>query len=281
MDAWDAYYYPGSNVLKNIPGLQTEEALRKFEYAVTRQNTEELRENPVQGKFDTAHLREIHRRLFHEVYEWAGQFRTVDMIKDRSSFAPLSTPAHTLESWSDKILTDLKNENHLKGLKTAEFVDRLTYHYGEINYAHPFREGNGRATKEFLAQMGKEAGYQIELDRVSAKTWNEAAARQLQRDTDMVTDVFTKITLPSRAVAFRDEHIDDAVRRYPELQGTANAMQAAEAKAATLHATNRRQFLANVQTQLLERLKAGELIQAPTPARDAPETPRTPDRGGR
>jgi cell filamentation protein len=269
MDAWNDYFQPGSNVLKNIPGFTTNEELRKFEYAASRERAQALRADPVQGRYDLAHFREVHRRLFQDVYAWAGELRTVEMSKGGTGFAPLTTPAHTLASWTQTVLDDLRKENHLKGLKTNEFVERLTHHYGELNFAHPYREGNGRATKEFLAQMGKEAGYQIEFDRVSAKQWNDAAARQGNGDASKIKDVFDKIVMPSRAVALRDEPISEAVRRFPELQGAANALEAARQKAERMHAVDRRAFLAEVQSTLLARLQAGDIIQAPTAKRDA------------
>lgn len=276
MDAWEAYFWPNSNVLKNIPGFRTETELRKFEFAATRQRAEQLRENPVQGRFDTAHFLEIHRRLFVDVYEWAGQFRSVDMAKGGSHFAPVATKVHTLESWGEKILGELATENHLKGLTTGAFVDRLTYHYGEQNHWHPVREGNGRTTKEFLSQLAKAAGYELELDRISAKTWNDAAARQMQGDGRRVHEIFEKIAIPSRAVAFRDEHITDALKRFPELQGAANALEAAQVKAETsISPTDRRAFLYQVRATLLERLHAGEIINAPavkTPPHEAQQT---------
>lgn len=265
MPAWADYFWPGTDVLRNIPGIRDADALRRFEYAATRQRAEELRENPVQGDFDLAHLREIHRRLFQDVYPWAGQLRDVNMSKGASHFAPVRTPAHTLESWGDHILGELKQENHLKGLDTAVFVDRLTYHYGEQNFWHPFREGNGRATKEFLSQLANEAGYEIEYHRVNARTWNEAAARQHQGDPTLALDTFTRIVAPSRALAFRDEHVLDAMQRFPELRGAVNALYAAEAHAKEHIADigDRRLFIAQAHAKLTERLRAGEIIQAP------------------
>jgi cell filamentation protein len=139
MDEWDAYFWPNSNVLKNKAGLINAETLRDFEYEAWRQRAEELRLQPLPGRFDTAHDRAIHRYLFQDVYEWAGEFRKVDFVKIRSTFAPLKTPTHNLESWGEKILGDIAAENHLKGLLKAAFVERLTHHYGEINFWHPMR----------------------------------------------------------------------------------------------------------------------------------------------
>jgi cell filamentation protein len=126
MDEWDAYFWPNSNVLKNRAGLTHAAALRSFEYEATRQRAEQLRAAPLQGVFDTAHYRAIHRHLFQDVYDWAGEYRTVEFSKGSSAFAPLKTPAHTLETWGEKILGDLAAENHLKGLKKVAFVERLT-----------------------------------------------------------------------------------------------------------------------------------------------------------
>lgn len=275
MDEWDAYFWPGSTVLKNKPGLKNEAALRAFEYEASRQRSEQLVRQPIQGSFDTAHFREIHRYLFQDVYEWAGEYRRVEFSKGDSQFAPLRTPAHTLASWGEKILKDLAAENHLKGLKKTAFVDRLTYHYGEINYWHPMREGNGRATKVFLQQLAQQAGYKLELARVSEKAWNSAAARQTGKgDPQWTHAMFEKIAMPSRAIAFRDEHIEDAVKKHPELQGAANALEAAERKAtAEYDAGTQREFMARVHAKLLERLIAGEIIHAPAAERHAKEDP--------
>jgi cell filamentation protein len=209
------------------------------------------------------------------VYEWAGEFRKVEFAKGSSAFAPLKTPAHTLESWGEKILADLATENHLKGLKKTAFVDRLTHHYGELNFWHPMREGNGRATREFLFELAKQAGYQLEFTRVSAKTWNSAAERQTgAHDPRLSRQIFEKITTPRRAIAFRDEHILDAVKLFPELRGAADALEAAEHKAqAEYDPGTARLFIAKVQAELFERLSGGEIIQprAVGAARDRPD----------
>ena len=214
--------------------------------------------------------------LFQDVYEWAGEYRKVEFSKGSSAFAPLKTPTHTLESWGEKILGDIATEHNLKGLKKAAFVERLTHHYGELNFWHPMREGNGRATKEFLFQLAKQAGYELEFQRVGPKTWNTAAERQASaHDARLSRDVFDKITTPSRAIAFRDEHILDAIKRFPELQGAADALAAAKRKGdAEYDAGTARLFLAKVQAQLLERLSTGDIIQprlTDPPAKDAPD----------
>ena len=275
MDEWDAYFWPDSSVLKNKAGLTQAETLRSFEYEATRLRAEQLRAHPLEGRFDIAHYRAIHRHLFQDVYNWAGEFRRVEFSKGSSAFAPLKTPLHTLESWGAKILGELAADHHLKGLKKAAFVERLTHHYGELNFWHPMREGNGRATKEFLYQLAKEAGYELEFHRVSAKTWNTAAERQAgAHDARLSREEFEKIATPSRAIAFRDEHILDAVQRFPELKGAADALEAAQRKGeAEYDPGTARLFMAKVHAQLLERLSTGDIIRPPTrdAAREGPD----------
>ncbi len=87
--------------------------------------------------------------------------------------------------------------------------------------------------------------------------------------------MFNKITTPTRAIAFRDEHILDAVKRFPELQGAADALAAAKRKGdAEYDAGTARLFLTKVQAQLLERLSMGDIIQ-PRAADPPPKTPGT------
>jgi cell filamentation protein len=275
MDEWDAYFWPDSTVLKNKVGLTHAASLRSFEYEATRQRAEQLRAHPIEGRFDTAHYRAIHRHLFQDVYEWAGEYRKVEFSKGSSAFAPLKTSTHTLESWGEKILGDIAAENHLKGLKKSGFVERVTHHYGELNFWHPMREGNGRATKEFLFQLAKQAGYTLEFQRVGPRTWNTAAERQTSgQDPLLAREVFDKITTPSRAIAFRDEHILDAVQRFPELEGAAQALAEAKRKSdAEYDAGTARLFLAKVQAQLFERLSTGDIIQQPNVKPHPKDTP--------
>jgi hypothetical protein len=106
MDEWDAYFWPNSNVLKNKVDLTHAASLRSFEYEATRQRAAQLRARPLEGRFDTAHYRAIHRHLFQDVYEWAGQFRKVEFSKGNSAFAPLKTPTYTLEPVAMLTLAD-------------------------------------------------------------------------------------------------------------------------------------------------------------------------------
>lgn len=66
-------------------------------------------------------------------------------------------------------MRELKNENYLKGLNKEELAKRLAYYLSELNVLHPFREGNGRTTREFIRQLALKNGYKLNLKKVSQK----------------------------------------------------------------------------------------------------------------
>ena len=75
------YCYPQSNVLINKLSIHNAERLAEAEKKLTMLRLLELQYEPVEGELDFAHLCEIHRYIFQDVYEWAGQLRTVDIAK--------------------------------------------------------------------------------------------------------------------------------------------------------------------------------------------------------
>lgn len=70
----DPYCYPGSSVLKNLPGLTSQEALDRFEAVASGRRF--LEPMPT-GRWGVSHYRAIHRHIFQDVYVWAGRFRSV------------------------------------------------------------------------------------------------------------------------------------------------------------------------------------------------------------
>ena len=167
----DPYLYPGTNVLKNLRGLTDPKQLARFEARRTHRRIAELIDTLMPGRFDIAHLKAIHRYIFQDVYEWAGQFRTVNISKGGHLFGL----ADFLESSLQQVLLKLAAENHLVGLDIDAFAGRAAYFLGELNAAHPFREGNGRTQREFLRELGLKAGHYIDWRAVTAQEMIEAS----------------------------------------------------------------------------------------------------------
>jgi cell filamentation protein len=128
--------------------------------------------NPVRGSFDAAHLKEIHARIFQNIYPWAGEFRQVNIRRSESYFFAL---VQFMEPSLESTLAKLASENQLKGFARDAFASRSAYYLGELNAIHPFREGNGRTQREFIRQLAAEAGHRINWYRISHDQMYEAS----------------------------------------------------------------------------------------------------------
>ena len=158
----DPYCYPDTRVLKNKLGIKDQEELSLAERKLAKYRSRELFESPIKGKFDLAHLQEIHRYLFQDIYDWAGEIRTVDIAKGN-----LFCRCFVIESEANRIFAELKHEKYLKNLNVADFSKRLAYYFSEINALHPFRESNGRAQREFVRQLAYQNGYFLSFTGIS------------------------------------------------------------------------------------------------------------------
>jgi len=159
----DPYLYPGSDVLQNIPGLRDPERLEAFEANATAARLAELDANPPKGRFDAVHLKAIHRYIFQDVYAWAGEVRTVNISKQGAPFGA----AAFVETALDAVLGRLPVENYLRATDLERFALRAGFYLGEVNAVHPFREGNGRAQREFIRELGFDAGFEIDWGRTN------------------------------------------------------------------------------------------------------------------
>lgn len=84
---WNAYFIPGTDVLKNKLGITNKEKLLERETEITVERSIELQKSPIVLDFGEAHLRAIHYYLFEKIYEFAGEYRVVYMGKNNSYFA--------------------------------------------------------------------------------------------------------------------------------------------------------------------------------------------------
>ncbi len=167
----DPYLYPGTTVLKNLRDLTDARDLAAFEARTTHRRLAELIEAPLPGRFDTVQLKAIHHYIFQDVFEWAGQFRTVDISKGGHLFGR----AAFLETALQQTFEKLAGETYLVGLGADMFADRAAYYLGELNAAHPYREGNGRTQREFIRELGLRAGHYIDGRRTTPEEMIEAS----------------------------------------------------------------------------------------------------------
>ena len=172
-DTGDPYVDSETGVLKNLAGIRDAALLEEFEGEMSIMRQIELSEWPLTGPFDFARLQAIHRHLFQDVYRWAGEPRTVDMAKDGNRFG---SHLH-IGSYLDRLFAKLaaERERWRKSPGSVDWAGRFAEYLGEINAAHPSREGNGRSQRLFIGQLAEEHGFEIRWDRMTAKEMTDAS----------------------------------------------------------------------------------------------------------
>lgn len=173
----DPYADPVTGVLRNKLGLSAAEELEAAEREITHAALIFLKESPVVPSYGLRHLCAMHRRIFGDIYDWAGQLRTVAIAKGTWFCLP-----QYIESAAAEVFRALHGENLLRGLPRDAFTERLTYYLGEVNAIHPFREGNGRAQRAFFEQLAGEAGFILDWQHLDADR-NVAASAAIMRGT--------------------------------------------------------------------------------------------------
>ena len=167
--AQDSYCYNSSDVLKNKLNITDYEELSQaeldfsaFRYSEYSSNIKSLEE------FNLSHLQYLHWYLFQDVYEWAGEIRTVDISKGNTRFCTCSR----VEIESNKQLEKVKLLGNISD--NEQLLDLLTDIYCELNIIHPFREGNGRTQRFFFEELLFFLDFPVEWPDISKDEWINA-----------------------------------------------------------------------------------------------------------
>ncbi|AQX27883.1 MULTISPECIES: BID domain-containing T4SS effector [unclassified Bartonella] len=174
------YTYPRSFVLKNKHGITDEKILSMVSGHHTVRAILNLHHETLPEHFDSSYLKYIHKCLFGNTFEWAGNTRdvaftfadgtsaimpTMRKMNSKNSFAKGERIAKELQNL-DKILAEC---NNLQGLSRQDFVHKATGVFTFLNYIHPFRDGNGRTQRMFFEKLAEAAGHQLDFSVVTAK----------------------------------------------------------------------------------------------------------------
>ena len=170
----------------------TRKKLSDVEAGITFAKAVMLEEAPIDDDFGFEHFKKIHEFLLCDLYEWAGQVRTVDISKKRTKFLD----AASIESIGAKCFAKVKN-GYFENLPFDEFVKRIAGFYNDVNYIHPFREGNGRTQRIYFTQLIRYYGYDINFADVDTDELMIATIQASNGVMDLLTQFFANsITIP-------------------------------------------------------------------------------------
>ena len=189
----DPYVDPRTGVLRNLLGISDAKELATAEARLAAAAERVLfAEGLVLGDFDVDHLRALHRHLFGEVYDWAGELRTVNMTKGGTLFAL----AEWVEPQARQLFARLADEDFLQGLDRDEFVMAAGRFLSDLNALHPFREGNGRNQRIFLQLLANRAGWQLDWTLVD-RAENDALSLAAMADRDAFAPMLHRLRHPA------------------------------------------------------------------------------------
>ena len=135
-------------------------------------------------------LFEIHRHLFQDIYVWAGKKRTVEISKDGKQFFPTSHFDNAFRYIAQIIAEFTKIPRDNKNL----FAEKLAEILDNVNYLHPFREGNGRAQREFLRLLALEKGLTLNINPPDNKSVYERYMKgTIESDLKTLTELIFEL----------------------------------------------------------------------------------------
>ena len=183
------YTDPKTGLLRNLQDITDPDVLLFVESGAVTKRLQELYENPINIKGINS-LFEIHRHLFRDLYFWAGKKRTVEISKDGKQFFQTSHFDNAFK-YIDQLIAEFKkipkDNNKLLAEKLAEILDN-------VNYLHPFREGNGRAQREFLRLLALEKGLTLNLNPPDKKSVYEQYMKgTIESDLHTLTELIFEL----------------------------------------------------------------------------------------
>lgn len=275
-ERWESYFYPQAETSGPIRTLRNKfdehnaVVLDLLEKSATALRVRQLNSGQVQipHTFDAAHVKAIHAHLFQDVYDWAGEFRSVDISKKGQAFA--DHDGGGIESYL-RYATRTIQEQNWKGLDHESFARVSATVFAYVNIAHPFREGNGRVTKSFLRDMAEQSEFRFDFDQISKEDWNEMARLTMpgpdesHPHPEAAYDAFMKLALPSDLQS-PGKNDDAEAKRLVDLvrQNVPN-----ERFSAAMDHLISESDLAKTRAQTPQTLSPISLAEAPEPAQQA------------
>jgi cell filamentation protein len=182
-------YSDENGVLFNLAEIKDQKILIIFESLKVSKRIEELFEKPIKIK-NSESLLKIHHYLFQDVYNWAGKVRTVNISKNGKPFFDGERFDNAFR-YVNTLIIDYrkinKTDKKLVAEKLAEILEN-------VNFLHPFREGNGRTQREFLRLLALEKGLKLNLNPADNKNIYERYMKgAIESDVKILTELIHEL----------------------------------------------------------------------------------------
>ncbi|EJF78988.1 BID domain-containing T4SS effector [Bartonella doshiae] len=209
------YTYPKTTTLKNKYGTKN---LKTFLDKCSHDTTKamiNLREEPLPEQFDSSYLCYIHKRLFSNTFEWAGQLRNIPFTFEDGTTAAMPEMKRTgwenafaigyeIQEGLQRLDQALAEKNNLQGLTREEFISEAMEMFNSLNHIHPFREGNGRTQRVFFENLAKAAGHQLEFSLVTKERMMIASVAVTEGNLEPMQHLFEDISNPEKIRVLRE-----------------------------------------------------------------------------
>ncbi|HEM3696093.1 TPA: Fic family protein [Streptococcus suis] len=188
LDSENQYTYPNSSVLINKLGITDPIKAQRNEHLLVTKRLSDLKIKPIEIR-SIKDVLAVHHYLFQDLYSWAGQYRTVNISKSGNAFMPIQSFGAS-EIFLNKLIENFHQSAHSR----SEVIQQLAEILDNLNYYHPFREGNGRTQREVIRSLALSKGYRAQI-RVEADDdiYHLYMDGTVQGDLEILKQLFDKI----------------------------------------------------------------------------------------
>lgn len=180
--------YENTTVLKNKFDIRDEQQLDALEQSITSMLIAKAAIEIPFENVDFDFYKNLHKYIFSDIYEWAGNVRKIDMSKKGTNFCS----ADKIEERGNAIFNRLRKNEFLKRYSDDEFIVEFTDLYCDLNYLHPFREGNGRTQRLFLSMLVDYLGKNLDFSEIDTDVLMIATIKSVSGDIFMLRDIFSE-----------------------------------------------------------------------------------------
>jgi cell filamentation protein len=191
----DRKYTYRNGVLYNLANIEDDKILLAYESLKVSKRVEELFEKSIKINSSDS-LLTIHQYLFQDVYEWAGKVRTVNISKDGKPFFN-GERFHIAFHYIDTLISEYRN---IRITDKSQIAEKLAEILDNVNYLHPFREGNGRTQREFIRLLALEKGFVLNLNPPDNKSVYD---RYMKGTIESETKILAELIL--ELISFKEE----------------------------------------------------------------------------